>query len=31
VMVAYKLFKVLVLLFIAIVVGWTFLTIAAGV
>jgi hypothetical protein len=30
-MVAYKLFKVLVLLFIAIVVGWTFLTIAAGV
>jgi hypothetical protein len=30
-MVAYKLFKVLVLLFIAIVVGWTFLTIATGV
>lgn len=29
-MVAYKLFKVLVLLFIAIVVGWTFLTIATG-
>jgi hypothetical protein len=30
-MVAYKLFKVLVLLFITIVVGWTFLTIATGV
>lgn len=30
-LIAYKIFKIGVLLFIAIVVGWTFLTIATGI